>query len=326
MGWIFHYLLTTNQVEPAVKIQFSLISSLPLFINHQRMKLALALLVCIFFSCTNNNNNNNTTGKKKHVSPCGCLLSDEQELNTCPIKAVGDSVVICKIGTNTVLGDGGGTMNWPEYMASKFFGGEGPLVDCETGKPLFNGSYTSPVLTYKGNKIIVDKRLPFEIYDPTSRQWMDQIELPVWRNKITARNGKLIVSPDSLIFRPPFHDRQAFASADSAYKAEMSRTDHYLYLRTVNRLLACALSGDTLSERRLQNFEADIADYFTRHPESRKYLTEKMLVFSTYKDYLKRGGKRTYFDLSIFPYFYEQMKKRNKNQPPPRTSLKPLDE
>ena len=106
----------------------------------------------------------------------------------------------------------------------------------------------------------------------------------------------------------------------------MNRTDHYLYMRTANRLLACALCGDTLSARRLMNFEADLSDYFTQHSESRKYLAEKMDVFNAYMDYLKKGGKRIFFDLSIYPYFYKQMKKLNKNQPPPRTSLKPLDE
>jgi hypothetical protein len=290
------------------------------------MKTSIAFFLCLFiFSCANNDQNA-AAKKKKQVSPCGCQLTDEQELNTCPVKAVGDSVVICKVGTITVLGSEGGTMAWPEYIASKFSGAEGPLVDCETGKPIFSNVYTSPLLTYKKNQIWVDKRLPFEIYDPATRQWIDQIELPVWRNKITARQGKLIVSPDSLIFRPPFHDRLGYTSADSAYIAEMKRTDHYLYMRTANRLLACALCGDTLSERRLLNFETDLADYFTQHPESRKYLAEKMNVFIAYKEYLKKGGKRTYFDLSIYPYFYEQMKKRNKNQPPPRTSLKPLDE
>ena len=290
------------------------------------MKTSFAFFLCLFiFSCANNNQNTDAK-KKKHVSPCGCQLTDEQELYTCPVKAVGDSVIICKIGTNTVLGNGGGTMTWPEYIASKFSGAEGSLVDCETGKPIFSNVYTSPLLTYKKNQLWVDKRLPFEIYDPATRQWLDQIELPVWRNKITARQGKLIVSPDSLIFRPPFHDRLAYASADSAYKAEMNRTDHYLYMRTANRLLACAICGDTLSERRLLNFESDLADYFTQHPESRKYLVEKMDVFKAYREYLQHGGKRTFFDLSIFPYFYEQMKKQNKNLPPPRTSLKPLDE
>ncbi len=118
------------------------------------MKTSLAILLCLFiFSCTNIDTNT-TSKKKKHVSPCGCQLTDEQELYTCPVKAVGDSVIICKIGTNTVLGSGGGTMTWPEYMSSKFSGGEGPLVDCETGKPLFSGLFTSPLLTYKGNKIM----------------------------------------------------------------------------------------------------------------------------------------------------------------------------
>jgi hypothetical protein len=51
-----------------------------------------------------------------------------------------------------------------------------------------------------------------------------------------------------------------------------------------------------------------------------------MAIYKAYNNYLSNGGKRSYFDLSVFPYFYNQMKKMNKNLPPPRTTLKPVVE
>lgn len=255
----------------------------------------------------------------------GCNLTMEQMLETCPVAAVGDCVIICKPGTIYVAG-GPGTMNWADYMASKYSGAEGPVMECKSGKPIFKDLHVAPLLTYRDDILIVDKQLSFEIFDPETRSWIYGIELPVWRTVISASRGKLFISPDSLIFRPPPLNRLAFASADSTYRIEMNRTDHYMYMRTVDRLLGCALCGDTLSEKRLLKIEKELAGYFANNPDSKKYFNEKMAVFLAYKNYLSKGGKPGYFDLSVFPYFYTQMKKTNKNLPPPRTTKKPIKE
>ncbi len=285
--------------------------------------LVILLSVLVLASC-NNGNEYVVTATMDTVYHCN--LTTEQMLRACPVDAVGDSVVICKQGTMNVIGSGKGAMTWTDYLASKYSGGEGQVMECKTGKPLFHDLYVSPLLTYKDKKLLVDKRMAFEIYDPVYRKWLDQIELPVWRCIISANRSNLIISADSLIFKPPFQDRSAFASADSTYKTEMNRTDHYLYMRTANRLLACALCGDALSERRLLTLENDFSGYFANNPDSKKYLTEKLAVYTAYKNYLSQGGKRSYFDLSVFPYFYNQLKKMNKNLPAPRTTLKPVEE
>ncbi len=285
--------------------------------------LVIIFLGLLLASC-NSGNNHAKTSKMDTVYHCN--LTSEEMITACPIDAVGDSIVICKQGTMDVMGSGRGAMTWTEYLASKYSGAEGEVMECKTGKPLFHDFYVSPLLTYKDKKLIVDKRVAFEIYDPVSRLWLDQIELPVWRCIISASQSKIKISTDSLIFKPAFHDRYAFASADSTYKTEMNRTDHYLYMQMANRLLACALCGDTLSERRLLSLENEFASYFANNSDSKKYLDEKLAVFKAYKNYLSSGGKRSYFDLSIFPYFYNRMKKINKNLPPPHTTMKPVEE
>ena len=77
---------------------------------------------------------------KVYTHPCGCVLTDEQMIMQCPIDAIGDSVIICKVGTNSVIGSNRPPMTWPEFIASEYHGGEGLLVDCKTGKPLLPGS------------------------------------------------------------------------------------------------------------------------------------------------------------------------------------------
>lgn len=289
------------------------------------MKYCLTILTAgLLMASCNNRNGAATTGTMDTVY--GCKLTNEQMIRDCPIDAMGDSVIICKQGTMNVAGSGKGAMTWTEYLASKYSGAEGRVMECKTGKPLFHDLYTAPLLTYKNKKLLVDKRMSFDIYDPVTHRWLEQIELPVWRSTISAKGSSLNISPDSLIFKPPFHDRKAFASADTTCQAEMKRTDHYLYMRTANQLLACALCGDTLSERRLLHLENDFASYFAKYPDLKKYLDEKLLLYKAYKNYVDKGGKRSYFDLSVFPYFYNQLKKLNPQLPPARTTLKPVDE
>jgi hypothetical protein len=265
----------------------------------------------VFSSC----NAKKSTAKEKETDPsktCSCLLSDEEMITFCPVDAIGDSVVICKVGTIYVAGSGRDAMTWPEYIASKYKGGEGQVIDCKTGKGLFQYPL-SPRLSYMNRQLLVDRRLSFDVYDPAEGKWIEGMELPAWRTIVYAENGKIKLSADTLIFKPPMHDRHAFASADSEYIAEMKRTDHYLFLRTVNRLLVCALSGDSVSHKRLLTIEKDLADFLSTHPEYKKYLDEKTGLYNAYLSFLKSGGKKEYFDLTIFPYFEKQLKKKKSN-------------
>jgi hypothetical protein len=265
----------------------------------------------VFSSCSTKK----STAKEKESDPsktCSCLLSDEEMITFCPVDAIGDSVVICKVGTIYVAGSGRDAMTWPEYIASKYKGGEGQVIDCKTGKGLFQYPL-SPRLSYKNRQLLVDKRMDFDVYDQAEGNWIEGMELPAWRTTVYAANGIIKVSADSLIFKPPYHGPDAFASAAKEYDAEMKRTDHYLFLRTVNRLLVCALSGDSVSHKRLLTIEKDLADFLSTHPEYKKYLDEKTGLYNAYLSFLKSGGKKEYFDLTIFPYFEKQLKKKKSN-------------
>ncbi|MBS1511914.1 MAG: hypothetical protein JST86_13790 [Bacteroidetes bacterium] len=278
----------------------------------------ILLVFTPFYSC--HQQSNFKTDLPADTSACGCKLNTQEMILQCPVKAVGDSVVICKVGTISVAGSKKETMTWPEYMASKYMGAEGSLTNCKTGKQLFNNLMANRILTYRDKQVWVDRRISIDIYEPLTNTWSENIELPAWRNIVYASKNEIFVKPDTLIFKPPFINPSGFKSADSVYRAQSKQT--FLYSRTVNRLLACALCGDTVSERRLLNLEKDFPAYFSGHAETKLIVDEKINLLLSYQLFLKNGGKRVYFDLSVFPYYLKQMKPGTKA----RTTLKPLDE
>lgn len=225
-------------------------------------------------------------------------------IDLCPIDAIGDSVTICKVGTNNVIGSGRGPMTWTEFIQSEYFGGEGQLLYCQTGAPVFE-AIGEPRLSYKNRQLLADQRMRLGVYDPRKAEWVE-LDLPTWRKTISAAGGKLRVAPDSLVFRPPLHGKEAFAAVAKEYDAETKRSDHYLVTRTVDRLLVCALSGDTASARKLENIETDFASYYSGHEDSKALLGERMRLYRAYQAYLAKGGRKQYYDLSEFPYFARQ--------------------
>ena len=246
------------------------------------------------------------TEERKYTHPCGCVLSEEEMIMKCPIDAIGDSVTVCKVGTNNVIGSNRGPMTWQQYIESEYFGGEGLVVDCKTGKSIFH-DLNSPVLSYKNKVLIADNRTRIDIFDKRKRVWID-IELPDWRQTVYAVNGELRTTSDSLIFKPPFQEKQAFAAVDSEYIAEQKRSDHYLISRTAIRLMVCAMNGDKVSEERLLSLEKDFAAYYNEHADSKKYLDQYLRLYNAYNDQIGKTGKREYYDLTIFPYFKDSAK------------------
>ncbi len=246
------------------------------------------------------------TEERKYTHPCGCVLSEEEMIMKCPIDAIGDSVTVCKVGTNNVIGSNRGPMTWQQYIESEYFGGEGLVVDCKTGKSIFH-DLNSPVLSYKNKVLIADNRTRIDIFDKRKKVWID-IELPDWRQTVYAVNGELRTTSDSLIFKPPFQEKQAFAAVDSEYIAEQKRSDHYLISRTAIRLMVCAMNGDKVSEERLLSLEKDFAAYYNEHADSKKYLDQYLRLYNAYNDQIGKTGKREYYDLTIFPYFKDSAK------------------
>lgn len=270
------------------------------------MRFLSVYLLIVFLSCKSREEKASTSqaakteASKKYSGPCGCALTDKQMIMLCPIDAIGDSVVICKVGTNDVIGSHRSPMTWPEYIASEYFGGEGKLVSCKTGKDLLSDT-RSPVISYRNKKLNVDNRYKFEVYDSRKKSWID-IELPVWRKTVYAVNNELMIAPDSLVFKPVLQGKDAFADVAKEYENETKRSDHYMITRTVYRLLSCALCGDQTSEKRLLSTRNDFSAYYENHPESVVYLDESLKLLAAYKSYIDKGGKRNYYDLSNFVF------------------------
>lgn len=265
---------------------------------------ALTVAMLLYWSCQNSD-----TIKKSGTGICECQMTEKEMIDKCPVVADGDSIIICKVGTNTVIGSGKGPMTWQEFLESEYYGAEGTLIDCKTGEELIPGM-RSPIVKYRNKGLIIDKRETFDVYDSVKDEWVLQMKLPVWRVRVNAEKNALHISKDSFIFKPPYHGREAFKSVAAEYESEQKRKDHYLVVRTAKRLMLCAMSGDTLSERRLMTIEKDFAAYFTSHADSKKYLDEVITLFNSYKAYLQNGGRREYFDMSIFPRFDYRKKQK----------------
>ncbi len=239
----------------------------------------------------------NKEGKKTYTHPCGCVLSKEQMIRFCPLDAIEDSVVVCKVGTNNVIGSHRPPMTWTEFILSEYFGGEGMLVSCKTGDTLLPG-LRLPVISYKNKQLVVDERLHFDVYDPKDKRWIDY-EIPVWRKKVYAIKNELKITADSFIFKPAFQGTEAFAQVSQEYETELKRTNHYMITNTVKRLLSCSMCGDKISEQRLLNTRKDFSDYYNDHPDSEKYLNEYLEFYQAFKANSGKG-KQEFYDLTTY--------------------------
>ncbi len=258
-------------------------------------------VIVILFSCNSKTKSGEQGVTKKYSSPCGCVLSDEEMITLCPVDALGDSILICKVGTNSVIGSGRPPMNWTEFIKSEYSGGEGILVNCKTGDTLFPGLYNR-VISYRNKSLIVDERIPFDVYDKQKSAWVN-IDIPVRRNIVYAFKGEIRISKDSFILKPPFQDKKVFAAISYEYEKEEQSTTHYMISNLPGRLLTCAMNGDTVSANRLMNFQNRFSEYFSQNEVTKKILERNQRLYVAYSDYLAKGGNREYIDLSKFVYF-----------------------
>ena len=71
----------------------------------------------------------------------------------------------------------------------------------------------------------------------------------------------------------------------------------------VKKLFTAALNGDKVSKTRFENFTKDFEAYYKEHDDSYKIYQQYRKLYDDYNQYLAQGGKVTYYDLSVFPYF-----------------------
>ncbi|MFY0482151.1 hypothetical protein ACI6PS_06050 [Flavobacterium sp. PLA-1-15] len=229
---------------------------------------------------------------------CGCRLTDQEMIEKLPITAIGDSIVVCKVGTNYVAGSGRDAMTWLEYLQSEYHGFEGSIYDC-VREASFKQLYDSRILSYRDKKIIIDYRFPIDVYDATSGKWID-LELQTYSQTIYANNGTISYSAPALIFKPPLQPSKAFALTNTEYEKEAARTDHYMISTTMKRLFTCAVNGDEKSRKRFLNLTTDFKAYYDKDDYSLKYYHKYLKLYQDYMNYLQKGGKKTYYDLTVF--------------------------
>lgn len=266
--------------------------------------LTVVLCTVTLLSC---NRKNHETPPKPPKNACGCTLTDEEMITMLPITAKGDSIVVCKVGTNNVIGSGRGPMTWLEYLQSEYNGGEGAIYNCVTNQP-FKQKYPSRVLHYRDKKLIIDYRFPMDVYDAYNKTWID-IEIPTYRQTIYAQNNQIKYSETVICFAPPKQKKAAFAAVDEAYQQETQRTDHYMISGLVKKLCMAAINGDKLSQTRFENITKDFEAYYKDHTDSYAIYQQYRQLYDDYQKYVAQGGKVTYYDLTVFPYFKDLKEK-----------------
>lgn len=238
---------------------------------------------------------------QKPEGPCHCNMTAEEMAKFCPITALGDSIVVCKTGTIRVAGLRE-SASWTEYMRSEYFGGEGKLVYCKSGKAVFNPTFDK-ILNYNEGAIQVDLRQEFDVYDPINMQWVEKIALPVYRKIIFARNDCIQISTDSLIFKPPFQNEEGIKRAIIAYEEQKARSPQYLTAGVIRKLFAASINGDEEATAIFLRLSSEYADFLKQKTWLREQLSDKEAILRQYNQYLEAGGEKSYFDLKIFPYF-----------------------
>jgi hypothetical protein len=261
-------------------------------------QIVLGLTALLVLSCQNKSNE---LPPKPPKNACGCTLTDEEMITKLPITAKGDSIVVCKVGTNYVAGSGRDAMTWLEYLQSEYNGGEGEIYDCVTNQP-HQSLYPSRILKYTDKKLVLDYRIPMDVYDAYNKAWVD-LEIPVYRQTIYAKNNRIYYSAVVVNFDIPQQKKAAFAAADEAYQQESQRQDHYMISGVVKKLFTAALNGDSVSKTRFDNITKDFEAYYKDHDDSYKIYEQYRKILTDYNQYLAKGGKVNYYDLSVFPYF-----------------------
>jgi hypothetical protein len=141
-----------------------------------------------------------------------------------------------------------------------------------------------------------------DVYDALNKAWVD-LEIPVYRQTIYAKKNRIYYSKVAVNFAIPQQKQAAFAAADEAYQKESQQPYHYMISGVVKKLFTAALNGDEVSKKRFENITKDFEAYYKDHADSYKIYQQYRKLYDDYNQYLAKGGKVNYYDLSIFPYF-----------------------
>ena len=277
-------------------------------LNRNRNKIiALIWVTLMMVSCDSDSHSNDK--KFTGTNECGCNLSKEEMIAKLPIFAMGDSIKICKVGTNRVIGSGPEPMTWLEYLQSEYHGGEGQIYNCTINKP-FKKKFRSSILKYDDKSLIIYYRFPIDVYDPVNGKWID-LDLETYKQRIYAKNDSIVYSKVEVAFNPPLQTKEAFKVALNEYEVERKKRDHYLISRTVKRLFVSAVNGDRLSIGQFLGIPDEFKSYYDTHPESLEIYKMYKELYVDYTSYLENGGTKEYYDLTIFPYFKSPEKYKN---------------
>lgn len=219
---------------------------------------------------------------------CDCKLSDMEMTDHYPVAAIGDSLVLCKLGT--LNGE-----HWTKGLYGLQLYDHIRLYNCMTDSPIvFPDHYN--LISYKDKSIHLWSKRNFSLFIAKNNTWEPAFEIPVYSIKVFAKNGKISSSAKELAFTPQQYSKKALQLVDSLYQLKLN---HPASHSVASKLLMAAWNGDTLSARRLRNFKSTFSQYGSEKEVIELYLE----LLNNYDTLIQNGGKVNYLELPSLPIF-----------------------
>lgn len=219
---------------------------------------------------------------------CDCKLSDMEMTDHYPVAAIGDSLVLCKLGTLN-------TEHWTKGLYGLKLHDHIRLYNCMADSPIvFPDHYN--LISYKDKSIHLWSNRSFSLFVAKNNTWEPSFDIPVFYIKVFAESGKISFSAKELAFTPQQYSTKALQLVDSLYQLKLNHpASHYV----APKLLMAAWNGDTLSARRLRNFKST----FNQYGSEQGTIELCLELLNSYDTLIQNGGKVNYLErppLTIF--------------------------
>ena len=223
---------------------------------------------------------------------CECELTELQMAEKYPVTHIHDSLVLCKIGSIN-------HKTWIDFLSGNKLHNGISVFNCKTNKTL-KSKYRSTSVSYKEKSLIIYSDRNFVVYDSIHNEWVLDLVVDVYKERIHVENGKIIKSEPEIILNPPKYNQKAI---DEVHRriALKKKNPRSIYLKKY--LLAAALNGDSLSREYLLRF----TEFFPNDHES-NHGNEEEEILKDFEAFIANGGKRTYLDLTIYSRFAPKKK------------------
>jgi hypothetical protein len=219
----------------------------------------------------------------KSICDCG----DDKSL-LYPIAAYHDSIVLCMTGLVN------GKESWDNFLHRSRLMINGTIVNCKTGDYIKTWpGFIAQTIFYSNKSLIVYSGKDFDFFDSYKNEWIIGLHSDMYEERIYSEKGVIKKSNAELIFKPLKYDKVNIKETDKKFHQKKDSPRH---VNITGSLLLSALSGDSLSRKRLIAFN----EIFPKDRES-YCIAEYIEILNHFDQRLKEGKEIEYLDPSLYP-------------------------